>query len=95
MRQGNLPDQGRASSKLTPEMKAYFSQPAKICQVCGDKMEFDEKWWKWERKWSIHRSCYDEKMGELDRMTGVSAQRMQKREQIERKREEMRRIYGK
>lgn len=88
---GKLPDTGGATKELTPEMKKYFKSPAKVCQVCGGEMNFSNEWGKWERKWSIHRPCYNQAMFQLDRETGVHAQREQEKQDRERKREEMRR----
>lgn len=64
---------------LSPEAKAYFSQPAKRCQMCGvvgtlgqtGIAERDE----WELKWSVHHDCAHAVWDQLDRAAGVASQR--------------------
>ncbi|MCX7610342.1 MAG: hypothetical protein N2043_01985 [Ignavibacterium sp.] len=89
-----LPERGMMTSKMTKKDLEKFKKPAVVCQICGQKMTFSKEWGKWERKWSIHRPCYEETLYKLDMLTGIASIRKQEEERRQRKMEEMRRKYG-
>ena len=83
-------EKGGATSKLTKKAIQYFKRPAITCQYCGQAMTFSDQWGPWERKWSLHRSCYEHALNELDRRSGIASERQQFEERMERRRQELR-----
>jgi hypothetical protein len=68
--------QAAANRQLSPEAQAHFARPALRCELCGGPMTFENKEWEaWERKWSVHKTCADAVWNQLDRRTGITAER--------------------